>query len=351
MMSNIKHIYRKFLLSFFITGCSRRFEPEPLTLTVKQNLALLQTDPQFIMYFNFKKMRDTDFWKKFISDSIFNEERSFGSFLNVFKTSTGASISNGIDELYFSNSWIGDNAMVIKGTFDKNKVFDYLKADTNYTNLSYPGGITVYNQKPMHFYFYFKDDFTVCASNYLKQIENTLAVKDTSIAGLLVNAEVMKAVENIKYKNNLWMMSGQKLFIRGIFENLADMNKTGKDKKPLPGSTDSSAVKDTTETDNSNLAALYKKISAVSFSLKMTGDLDLVMQNECEDNMSAEDLKNKMEGVFALVKLSAQFSKKTPSAVTKILDRVNIKVYDNTLLLETRLNEQQVTDIRKQKVF
>lgn len=334
----------------FIT-CSRRFEPEPLTLSVKQNLALLQQDPQFVMYFNFKKMRETDFWKKFISDSIFNSEKSFGSFLNIFKNSTGASISNGIDELYFSNSWIGDNAMVIKGTFDRNKVYDYIRSDSSYTNLSYPGGITVYNQKPMHFYFYFRDDFTVCASNYLKQIKNTFNIKDTSYGGLLTNQDAMKTIQNIKFKDNLWMMSGQKLFIRGIFENLADINKTGKNKKLSPGGNDSLAANDTTGEDTSRLTELYKKISAVSFSIKMSGALDIVMQNECDDNNAAEDLKNKMEGVFALAKLSAQFSKKTPSAVTKILDRINIKVYNNTLLLETKLDEQQITDIRKQKVF
>jgi len=354
----MRYINKKILLLFFIlyclfftTGCSRRFEPEPLTLSVKQNLALLQQDPQFVMYFNFQKMRETDFWKKFISDSIFNAERSFGSFLNVFKNATGASISGGIDELYFSNSWIGDNAMVVKGTFDKNKVFDYISSDSNYASLPYPGGVTVYMQKPMHFYFYFKDDFTVCASNYLKQIENSLNVKDTSVTGLLSNTDAVKIIENIKYKENLWMMSGQKLFIRGIFENLADINRSVKDKKPLPGGNDTLSLSDSTGEDSSKLLSLYNRITAVSFSIKMTGELDIVMQNECEDNLSAEDLKNKMEALFALAKLSAQFSKKTPSAAVKVLDKISIKVYNNTLLLEAKLDEEQVTDIRKQKVF
>jgi hypothetical protein len=339
------------LCSLLFVSCSRRFEPEPLQLSVKQNLAMLQQDPQFVMYFDFAKMRETGFWKKFISDSIFNAERSFGNFLNVFKNATGAGISGGIDELYFSNSWIGDNAMVIKGTFDKNKVFDYIRSDTNYASLSYPGGITVYNQKPSHFYFYFKDDFTVCASNYLKQIENTFGVRDTSVAGLLTNADAMSTIENIKYKDNLWMMSDQKLFIRGIFENMANMHRTVKEKRPLPGGEDTSAVNDSTENGSSNLSMFYKTINAVSFSLKMTKDLDIVMQNECTDNESAEDLRNKIEGIFALAKLSAQFSRKTPAVILKILDRVDINVYNNTLLLEAKLNEEQVTDIRKQKVF
>ena len=80
----IKKVLFFFLIlnfSFLIFNCSRGFEPEPLPLTVRQNLSLLQSDPQFVMYFNFKKMRDTDFWKKFMSDSIINSERNFGSFL------------------------------------------------------------------------------------------------------------------------------------------------------------------------------------------------------------------------------------------------------------------------------
>src|SRR5690349_3092135 len=111
---------RKYLLlliiincSLLIISCSKKLDPDPLDINVKQNLALLQQDPQFVMYFNFKKMRDTKFWETFISDSLFNSERNFGSFLNVLKEATGVSINNGIDELYFSNSWIGDNALVI----------------------------------------------------------------------------------------------------------------------------------------------------------------------------------------------------------------------------------------------
>jgi hypothetical protein len=134
-------------------------------------------------------MRETGFWKKFISDSLFRTERNFGNFLNTLKNVTGASITNGIDELYFSNSWIGDNAMVVKGAFDRSRIDSYVSSDSNYAKLTYPGNILVYNRKPEHFYFYFKDDFTVCASNYINQIESTFKVKDTSQAGLLTNAE------------------------------------------------------------------------------------------------------------------------------------------------------------------
>jgi hypothetical protein len=337
--------------SLLVVNCSRRFEPEPLPLSVRQNLALLQTDPQFVMYFNFKKMKETEFWKKFISDSLFNSERNFGNFLNVLKNASGVSITDGIDELYFSNSWIGDNAMVIKGTFDRGRINEYVKSDTNFIRIPYPNGLVIYNQVPAHFYFYFKDDFTVCASNYLKQIESTFEVKDSSVAGLLTNADAVKMIERIKYKENLWMFSGQKLFIRGIFENFGDIGKTGEHKEPESSGTDSLMKEDSTGSEAPDLFAIYKKINAVSFCLKMTDELNIVMQNECEDEKSASELKGRLEGVIALAKLSSTFSKKKPNAVLQILDKIKLNVYDKTLLLEVRIDENQITAIRKQKVF
>jgi hypothetical protein len=356
-MSNKHQLKKYFLLlliincSLLIISCSKKLDPDPLPLNVKQNLALLQAEPQFVMYFNFKKMRDTRFWETFISDSLFNSERNFGSFLNVLKEATGVSINNGIDELYFSNSWIGDNALVIKGTFDRNRVADYVSKDTLYTRIDYPNGVIVYKQVETNFNFYFKDDFTVCASNYLKQIENTFTVTDTSQTGLVSNFALMKEIERIKYKENLWMISNQKLFIRGIFENFSEMNKPKKNNMP-GGVSDSIMVPDTTETEDAGeLFNIYKKISAVSFSLKMTGELEIVMQNECEDINAATELKNRFEAVIALAKLSSSFTNKKPTPVIKILDKVEINTFDKTAILEAKLDEKDIKDIRLQKLF
>jgi hypothetical protein len=345
-----------FLLLFIIcfllfASCSRRFEPEPLTLSVKQNLALLQSDPQFVMYFNFKKMRETGFWQKYISDSLFNSERNFGNFLYTLKNAAGVSITDGIDELYFSNSWIGDNAMVVKGTFDRNSINQYTSSDTDFAKISYPENITVYNQKPAHFYFYFKDDFTVCASNYLQQIENTFNIKDTSQEGLLKNADAMRIIEHIEFKDNLWMMSGQRLFIRGIFENFSQLGKSGKSELPESSGSDSLETTDSTGEKKYDLLGLYDKIGAVSFSLKMTDALELVMQNECVDNNSAIELKNKIDAVIALSKLSTQFTKKKNTVILEVLDKINLSVHDKTLLIEAKLEDEQITAIRNQKIF
>jgi len=357
-MSNKILKYKKSLIfilitncTLLITNCSRRFEPDPLQLSVKQNLALLQPDPQFVMYFSFKKMRETGFWKNFISDSLFRAERNFGSFLNVLKDATGAGISGGIDELYFSNSWIGDNAIVVKGVFDRKKVDEYIAKDTVYEKLSYPGNVTVYKKTDLNLYFCFKDEFTVCASNYLKQVENTLNVTDTSKTGLLTNADAIYAIERIKYKENLWMTSNQKLFIRGIFENFADMGSKGSGKPPEKLEMDTTSDTTTTTGDEFGLQSIYKKVNAVSFSLKMTDELKFVMQNECEDEVSASELKNRFEGVLALIKLSTQFTKKKPPEIMKLFDKLKIDTFEKTVVLSIDINGSQVEELRKARIF
>lgn len=358
-MNNKKCLYRSIVYlviivncSLFIVNCGKKLDPDPLPLTVKQNLALLQSDPQFVMYFNFKKMRDTRFWEQFLSDSVFSAERNFGGFLSLINQAAGVSISNGIDEMYFSNSWIGDNAIVVKGTFDRKRVNDYVSADTLYTKIEYPNGITVYKQLDANLNFYFKDDFTLCASNYLKLIENTFTVTDTSNSGLLTNFNLMKEIELIKYKENLWMISNQKLFIRGIFENFSDMNK--KKQPVMPGGEigDSLNLNDTTQSEEmAELFSIYKKINSVAFSVKMTDEIDIVMQNECEDNNSAVELKNRMEAVIALAKLSTTLSGKKPPPAIKLLDNVETNVFDKTVVIEAKLNEKDIKEIRLQRIF
>jgi hypothetical protein len=347
-MSKIKYIIIIILAGFILSSCSDKLERKPVALSVRQNLALLQKDPQFVMYFNFKKMRDTDFWENFISDSLFNAERTFGNFLYTLKKATGVSITEGIDELYYSNTWFGDNAMVVKGTFDRKKIDDYTKTDTLYKVFVHQKGPVIYNDTEKHFYFYFKDDFTVCASNYLVQLEASMdvVVSDTVTAGLLWNKEAMDAIEMIKYKENLWMMSNQKLFIRGIFENLLNMNNPG-------GKTDSLSTPDTTSNNEGPLdvQALYEKVKAISFSVKMTDDITIVMQNECESEAAATEMKNRIEGITALFKISAGLSNKTPPSIMQMLDKMEFSNHDFTFLIEMKLDENTIREIRKQKVF
>ena len=358
-MYNKKRLFRSIVYlviivncSLFIVNCGKKLDPDPLPLTVKQNLALLQSDPQFVMYFNFKKMRETKFWEQFLSDSVFSAERNFGGLLNLINQAAGVSISNGIDEMYFSNSWIGDNAIVVKGTFDRKRVNDYVSADTLFTKIDYPDGRVVYKQVDANLNFYFKDDFTLVASNYLKLIENTFTITDTSNSGLLTNSNLMKEIELIKYKENLWMISNQKLFIRGIFENFSDMNKKKQPVMPGGEGNDSLNLMDTTANDETEeLFSIYKKINSVSFSVKMTDDLEIVMQNECEDANSATELKNRMEAVIALAKLSTTLSGKKPPPAIKLLDKVETNVFDNTVILDAKLSETDIKEIRLQKIF
>ncbi len=217
----IKFLNIVFILfaSVFLFSCSKNPTPEPIPLSVKSNFNLLQKDPQFVLYINFKSMNKTAFWKQNVSDSLLNSERTFGSLLNTFKTATNASISDGLDELYYSNSWMGENSIVLKGIFDKKKLDGYLENDSNFTKTKYNDGTIVYMKTDNRLYFFFKDNVTICASNYLNIIDEMMAVKDTSNTGLASNTEMVNTIEKIFHKESLWMISKEQMFIRGIFVN------------------------------------------------------------------------------------------------------------------------------------
>jgi|WetSurMetagenome_2_1015567.scaffolds.fasta_scaffold106616_2 hypothetical protein len=338
-----------FYFLFFFIGCSNKPTPEKLPLSVKATLPLLQESPQFVMYMNFKEMRTSPFWKENISDSILNAERNFGSLLWTFKLATGATISEGIDELYFSNAWLGENSLVLKGVFDKAKLDNYITKDTLFKKTVQPNGINIYMYKRNDLYFFFKDNFTLCASNYMKRIDEMIAVTDTSVnSGLMKNKDLLKAIETTVYKDHIWMISTEKAFIRGILSNFVQPKSSDNPNNKFD-------VKDTTgvKPDSLNKAEdkilndMYKNINAFILSGKMKDDLKFIVQFECVDNKSADTFGKLLKGMIALVKLSSNMKKeKNSSAAENILDNISIKSYENSLQISIEINQKNINDFR-----
>jgi hypothetical protein len=335
------------VLSFF-TGCSDKPAPEKMPMSVKATLPLLQESPQFVMYMNFKAMRTSSFWKENISDSILNGERNFGSLLSTFRLATGASISEGIDELYFSNAWLGENALVLKGVFDRAKLDNFVSKDTLFKKTVRPDGINVYMYRMNDLYFFFKDNFTLCASNYSKRIDEMIAVTDTSMnSGLMKNKDLLNAIDAIVYKENIWMISTEKAFIRGIMSNFMQ-SRSGEPSGnfEIP---DSSKVKgdSISSAEDKILNDMYKKVNAFILSGKMKDDLKFIVQFECVDSKSADTFGKLMNGMIALVKLSANTKKdKKSSAAENILDNIVIKSYDNSMQVSIEINRKNISDFR-----
>jgi hypothetical protein len=100
-----------------LAGCNSKPSPDKLPASVKSVFNLLVEKPQFVMYFNFGNMRNTQFWKDNISDSVLSAENTLGSILGTFREATGVSISQGLDEMFYTNSWLGENAIVLKGHY------------------------------------------------------------------------------------------------------------------------------------------------------------------------------------------------------------------------------------------
>lgn len=295
-------------------------------------------------------MRLSGFWKQNISDSILNAERNFGSLLHTFKIATGASISDGIDELFFSNAWLGENSLVLKGVFDKSKLDAYISKDTLFKKTTRPDGLNVYVFKDNDLYFFFKDNFTLCASNYAKRIDEMAAVTDTSSnTGLMKNKDILNAIEATVYKEQIWMISTEKAFIRGIMTNFIQTKSPEKENNKF-NITDSVPVKPDSlnKAEDKILNDMYKNINSFILSGKMKEDLKFIVQFECTDMKSADSFEKILNGMIALVKLSSNTKKeKNTIAVENILDNISIKAYDKSLQINVDINQKNISDFRQ----
>lgn len=323
---------------FILYSCSSKPTAEKLPVSVRNTLNLLQGDPQFVMYLNFKSMRGSDFWKENVSDSILATEQTFGNLLHTFKQVTGASISENLDELYYSNSWVGENAIVLRGIFDRNKLDEYIKTDSTYSTRTGSDGIKIYLNENNRLYFFFKDTYTICASNYLSKVNEMSAVKDTSKTGLITNENMMKTIEEAIYKENIWMVSTEPTFIRGIFLNffggVPDMDT-------ITTQADSAALSNIEDIKN-----IYKKISAISFSAKMDDNLIFLIQGECVDNRAAASLRNYLAAILAFSKIKSEPASGSGSE-ENIVDNIKVNVYDKTVLLEMKITSENINLFRR----
>jgi len=345
--------YLLFFLLIVLAGCSSKPSPEKIPSSVKSVFNLLVEKPQFIMYLNFGNMRNTQFWKDNISDSVFTADNTLGGIFNTFREATGASLSGGLDELYYTNSWTGENAFVLKGGFDRDKLNLFVKNDSTISKKEYQGGITVYIKKENNLQFFFKDNYTICASNYTEQIEKMLNTADTTKSGLLLNDEVMAAIEKINYKNNLWMLTTEKTFIRGIFLNFIESKNPRLDTtKSLPIDTidnDNAHKTDSlNKTDKLIVNELFKQVNSVSLSAKMKNDLDLNVQFECVDVKSADFLNKLITGMITLSKFTSPASKNVnPSASEKVMESLKVSSYDSSVQIDILINDNNIDDFRK----
>lgn len=337
-------------VSFF--SCSNKPTTEKLQLSVRTSLNLLPEKPQFVMYVNFKYLRTTEFWKQNLSDSIFSAENTFGSMLNVFKSATGATISDGLDEIFFANSWTGENAIVMKGSFDRNKISTFLSNDTLFRKTDDSKGFIYYTHIPSNTMFFLKDNFTLCASNYSEQLSKMNNIMDTSNTGLINNQEMMTAINAILYKESLWLVSTEKTFIRGIFANFIDMKSGKKFDKSNSDSLINSAPDSLSKSDEIITNKLYEKVSSISLNAKMKNELDLVLQFECMDSDASAYVDKLFNGIIGIAKISAASKKdKKNSAFDKILNDISVKRYDNTILISAKINSSNINDFRTSNMF
>lgn len=330
-----------FTLSLLFTSCDRPPEPEKLPLSVRNNLNLLLKDAQFMMYMNFKSMRGTEFWQKNLSDSIITQEQTFGSILNLFGRVTGATISNGLDELYYANSWFGENSIVLKGVFRKESLDNFIAGDTTFTKIRHSDGTEIYKSIDDNLFFYLKDNVTLCASNYQSQLDRMMQASDTTKTGLLENTELMEAIEGTIYKKDLMMVSTEKMFIRGIFLNFFGSG-------PVPGQDAAPEGQQNPEQDGLN--NIYEKVKSISFSVNMTEELKLMIQSRCDSEESSDSIRKLLNGLLTFSRIGAAVkSDEEKSAIEEMLSSIKVKNFGNDVFLEVDIDEENIESFRTRK--
>lgn len=329
---------------FFFSSCDRPPVPEKLPLSVRNNLNLLLKDAQFMMYMNFRSMRGTEFWQKNLSDSIITNEQTFGSILNLFGRVTGATISNGLDELYYANSWFGENSIVLKGVFKKESLDNFIASDSTFTKITHSDGTEIYKSIDDNLFFYLKDNVTLCASNYQSQLDRMMQTSDTSQTGLLENADLMQAIEGTIYKKDLMMVSTERMFIRGIFLNFFGAGNP--EQEGLPGGTpegEQTPVPD-------GLGNIYEKVKSISFSVNMTKELKVMIQSRCDSEESSNSIRKLLNGLLTFSRIgSAVKSDEEKSAIEEMLNSIEVKNFGNDVFLEVNVDEENIKSFQTRK--
>lgn len=334
------------IITLIFISCSKTPSPERLPVSIKENLRLLQKEPQFLIYINFHNMRGTDFWRSFLSDSILKAESDFQNSLKIFKDVTGTSISEGLNEFYLANSWEGENTIVIVGAFDREKINNYIKNDTSYTIIYSNNNVPVYVNKNNNLYFFLKDNSTICASNYMKRIESIISLSDTSRNTLLDNNEFMQVIEKTIYKNQLMMISNQRTFIRGIFLNLFKPKLAGGLQELKTDSTGKYYIDSNIKREENYFERLYENINSFAFSSKMGMDIKVIIQFEFNNEKNSEAFSKILNGIISISK--AQNTAGGDSQhIDAILNNIEIIQDKNQCLMNILITKDNINEFRK----
>jgi len=323
------------LIAVISFACSGNPAPERLPVTVKETLKLLNPNPQVVMYFNFDNMRKSNFWKENIGDTLFAAGSETSGVFEMVNKISGVTFNSGLNELYISNSWEGDNTLIIKGSFNKDSIFQNIKKDTSYAVLNTPSGKPVYALKEKNLYFFLWDNSTLAASNYYDRIEEITRITDTtSNAGINQNPELLNAIENSFYKSGMWLVSTDKYFIK---ETYMLMSEPSMDRSDLLNA-DSVFSKKLGKFD-----IILKNVTSSALSAKMDNELNLSVQFGFADEKSADESAKLLTSLISLSKLN---SPDKDSPMKKIFEDVQIFPHKTYAILNFTINKKNLPVFR-----
>ena len=178
-----------------------------------------------------------------------------------------------------------------------------------------------------------------------------MAAKDTSKTGLLLNQKVIEVINDVTYKQDLWMVSDEKIFIRGIFQNLIESTSGVRlpENDTLNDSQGDVLNDSAAEKEKLTIENLYKRFNSISFSADMSENLKFLVQCECINEESSKYLKSILNGLITAAKLSNAGKQK--SSAPKLFDNLKLDRYDNSVFIEMNVDESNLRELRKTKLM
>jgi hypothetical protein len=171
---------------------------------------------------------------------------------------------------------------------------------------------------------------------------------DTSNTGVLENAALMQAIEGTIYKKNVMMVSTERMFIRGVFMNFFGGDPT------LSGSGQEQGTPPDQQQEGlpgqEMVDKLYENVTSIAFSVNMESDMRLMVQCECKDEASADNIRKLINGLLTFSRLGSAFkNEEEKSATEEMLNSIDVKNYDNDVIIEIKVTNDNIVGFRNKK--
>lgn len=306
---------------FFITviiSCVRE-RKYPVSAEMESQIALLPQDAGIFGYVNIKRLSDAEF-SHFFVDSAKKHLMQQGGFLE-FVDQTGLDPEKDIREVYFAgkletNGKTPPGLVVVKGEFDPEKIVSFLLEKDERIRIVKED----YNSNDLYFIeeetsaFCFADNQTLIGGD-AEHVKTWLDKQHSDTASLSENKALLRELENMKYKEGMWLSLNPKVW------------KEQLKGKRLPD------FKGLNELEN------------MGFSLDITDKLQFSARGAFTDAERAKLFEEAIKGFVAAGKLSVSDDRE----IIDILNNIDVQTDGSRVKVDFEINEQDAKKLIEKK--